>query len=183
MKNVRLFCYAALATFLLVTISCASSAQFGRSRYTSPPAHTDASIGGHKITIDYYAPSMHGRKIFGGLVPFNHVWCTGANIATGITSDADLQMGTLKIPKGSHSIWMIPQSGASWTLIINNQTEQFHLDYDQSQDFGRTKMNVKTLDAPVETFKIDVRNDGGNKGTLALDWEKTEAYMPFTVGQ
>ena len=42
-------------------------------------------------------------------------------------------------------------------------------------------MNLKTLAAPVETFKIDLRSDGGNKGTLALVWETTEASIPFTV--
>jgi len=26
-----------------------------------------------------------------------------------------------------------------------------------------------------------VRSDGGNKGTVALIWEKTEASFPFTV--
>jgi hypothetical protein len=44
-------------------------------------------------------------------------------------------------------------------------------------------MNVKTLPEPVETFRIDLRNDGGNKGTLALVWERTEASIPFTVLQ
>ena len=38
-----------------------------------------------------------------------------------------------------------------------------------------------TLASPVETFKIALRDDGGNKGTLALDWETTEAYIPLTV--
>ncbi len=53
--------------------------------------------------------------------------------------------------------------------------------YDESQDFGRTKMNVKALDDPVETFRIELRSAGGNQGTLALLWEKTEASIPFTV--
>ena len=177
----RSFVRSALLAPLVAAISCASAAQFWhRSRYTSPPAHTENTIAGHKITIDYYAPSMHGRKIFGALVPFDTVWCTGANYATKITSDAALQMGDLKIPAGSHSIWTIPNPN-QWTLIINNQTGQFHLNYDDSRDFGRTKMNIKPLDSPVETFKIEIRADGGNKATLALDWEKTEAYMPFTI--
>jgi hypothetical protein len=183
MKRFRSAALAALGIFGLATISCAWSAQFERSRYTSPPAQAVGTVDGHEITVDYYAPSMHGRKIFGALVPYDRVWCTGANIATGLTSDADLQMGTLKIPKGSHSIWTIPRQDGDWTLIINNQTGQFHLDYDGSQDFGRTKMSTRPLGAPVETFKIEIRSDGGNKGTLALDWEKTEAYMAFTVGQ
>ena len=149
-------------------------------RYTSPPANATTTIAGHKISVDYYAPSAHGRKIMGGLVPFNVVWCTGANWATTITSDAALQMGPLKMPKGSYSIWTLPNE-KEWILIINSETGQFHLNYDRSRDFGRTKMNLKTLDQPVETFRIDLRQDGGNKGTLALLWEKTEASIPFTV--
>jgi len=181
MRLRRLSLIAALAAGLLTIASCESSAQFGhRSRYTSPLAHAENTIAGHKITVDYYAPSMHGRKVFGGLVPFDTVWCTGANYATKITSDTALQMGDLKIPAGSHSIWTIPNPN-EWTLIINNETGQFHLDYDETSDFGRTKMNIKPLDEPVETFKIEIRADGGNKGMLALDWEKTEAYIPFTV--
>jgi len=153
-----------------------------KARHTSPPMATSAVVAGKKITVDYYAPSMHGRKIMGGLVPFGEVWCTGANYATKITTEADLQMGGLKLPKGAYSIWTIPEE-KEWTLIINKETGQFHLNYKPQLDFGRTPMNIKALESPVETFHVDVRNNGGNKGTLALLWENTEAYIPFTVTQ
>lgn len=159
-----------------------SYGQFGRSKYTSPPANVTATIAGKKITIEYYAPSMHGRKIMGSLVPYGEVWCTGANWATKITSEGNLQMGDLKLSAGSYSIWTLPNAN-EWTLIINRQTGQFHRDYDSSRDFGRAKMMLKQLSAPVETFKIDLRSTGGNQGTLALDWETTEAYIPFSVLQ
>lgn len=166
---------------VVVVVTLRSHAQFfGQSRYTSPPANTAITIAGKHITIDYYAPSMHGRKIMDGLVPYGEVWCTGANWATKIATPAPLQMGSLKLPAGSYSIWTIPDE-KEWTLIINKETGQFHLDYDPSQDFGRAKMSVRTLDAPVETLKIDLRSNGGNKGTLAVLWEKTEASIPFTV--
>lgn len=64
---------------------------------------------------------------------------------------------------------------------MNKQSGQFHLDYDQSQDFGRTKMTVKTLSSPVETFAIALSSNGGSRGILALSWENTEASIPFTV--
>lgn len=123
---------------------------------------------------------MHGRKVMGGLVPFGVVWCTGANIATGFTTAADLQLGTLRLPKGAYSIWTLPTE-KQWTLIVNKETGQFHLNYNASRDFGRTPMNVRTLSSPVETFRIELTPNGGNKGTLALIWEKTEASVPFTV--
>jgi len=151
-----------------------------RSRYTSPQADSSVTIAGKKISVEYYAPSAHGRKIMGALVPYGQVWCTGANWATKITTEADLEIGDLKVPKGSYSIWTVPND-KEWTLIINSETGQFHLNYDQSRDFGRTKMTVKTLPAPVETFKVQLAGTGGNTGTLALIWENTEASVPITV--
>jgi hypothetical protein len=179
-KRVVLFGGVAIIVVFGAVFTLRSYGQFGTSRYTSPQANVAAMIAGKKITIDYYAPSMHGRKIIGGLVPFGEVWCTGANWATKITTEAALQMGDLKLPAGSYSIWTLPNA-SEWTLIINKQTGQFHKDYNSSTDFGRTKMNLKTLANPVETFKIELRADGGNRGTLALDWETTEASIPFTV--
>jgi hypothetical protein len=154
-------------------------------RYTSPPASASAIIGGDHITIDYYAPSMHGRKVIGGLVPYDEVWCTGANWATKITTEANLDINGLKVPKGSYSIWTLPNE-KQWMLIINKQTGQFHLNYDESQDFGRVKMNWKILPTSVETFKIEVQAEGGgassaNRGTLSLMWENTDVWVPITV--
>jgi hypothetical protein len=172
--------HSAFLLLPLVTLACAAGLQAQRSKYTSPPAASSVQIAGKKIGVDYYAPSMHGRRVMGGLVPFGVVWCTGANYATKITTEAPLRVGSLDLPKGSYSIWTIPGE-KEWTLIINKETGQFHLNYNPSLDFGRTQMNLKTLTSPVETFRIDLRADGGNQGTLALVWEKTEASIPFTV--
>jgi hypothetical protein len=163
---------------LLLAIAASACAQ----RYTSPPASASGVIGGDHITIDYYAPSAHGRKIMGGIVPYDEVWCTGANWATKITTEADLDINGLKVPKGNYSIWTLPNE-KQWMLIINKQTGQFHLNYDESQDFGRVKMNLKSLPSPVETFKIEVEPSAGgsNKGTLSLEWENTDAWVPVTV--
>jgi hypothetical protein len=149
-------------------------------RYTSPPVNVAAVIAGDHISIDYYAPSMHGRKIVGNLVPYDEVWCTGANWATKITTEAGLDINGMKVPKGSYSIWTLPNE-KQWMLIINKQTGQFHLNYDPTQDFGRVKMNLKSVNSPVETFKIELASTGGNNGTLSLLWENTDAWVPITV--
>ena len=162
-------CLLATASFLMA------------QRYTSPPANAKGTVAGKQVTIDYYAPSMHGRKIIGALVPYGRVWCPGANVATGITADSDLQIGNLKLVKGmTYSIWILPTE-KDWTLILNKQSGQHHLDYDSDRDLGRTKMTLKTLSAPVETLRYEIRPDGGNKGTLAVQWETTEASVPFTI--
>jgi hypothetical protein len=169
-------------TFLVVCLVGAASVCVAQ-RFTSPPAKASGQVAGKQITIDYYAPSMHGRKIMGSIVPYGRVWCPGANVATGLTTEANLQIGDMKLAKGTYSIWMIP-SEKEWTLIVNKQSGQHHLDYDPAEDFGRMKIAVKPLlTRPVETLKFEVRPAGANKGVIALDWETTEAMIPFSVMQ
>src|SRR5271156_4753356 len=97
---------SALRTFVLATLVLAGSTvliprtSFAQiyPRYHSPAASSEITIAGKKIRIDYYAPSMHGLKIMGDLVPFDEVWCTGANYATQITSDANLRIHDVDLP-------------------------------------------------------------------------------------
>jgi len=70
----------------------------------SPPAETSVTIGGKAITIKYSAPSMRGRKIFGELLPYGKVWRAGANAATALHTDADLDLGGLQAPKGDYTL-------------------------------------------------------------------------------
>jgi len=146
----------------------------------SPRMTTSVTIDGKKITIGYGAPSMRGRKVMGGLVPFGEVWCAGANDATSLDTEADLELNGLKVPRGSYTLWALPTSN-EWRLIVNKETGQWHTEYKDRYDLGRVKMNVKTLPSPVERLVIQLSGAGANKGTLALSWETTEASVPITV--
>jgi hypothetical protein len=152
----------------------------GQGRVLSPPMSATVTIEGKKLEVDYGAPSMRGRKVMGALVPYGQVWCAGANDATAFITDADLDIAGLRVPKGSYTIWAIPGK-SDWTLIVNKETGQWHTQYHESRDLGRVKISVKALPAPVEQFRIQLASTGGNKGTLSLIWETTEAVAPFTV--
>ncbi len=153
---------------------------FGQGRVLSPPMTASVTIAGKKLTVDYGAPSMRGRKVMGGLVPYGEVWCAGANDATTLTTEADLDIAGLKVPKGSYTLWALPTQ-TDWTLIVNKQTGQWHTEYDQRRDLGRVKINVKAVPMPVERFRIELAQSGPNQGKLSLIWENTEAWAPFTV--
>ncbi|PWT96797.1 MAG: hypothetical protein C5B51_32650 [Terriglobia bacterium] len=146
----------------------------------SPRMNTSVTIDGKKITVGYGAPSMRGRKVMGALVPYGEVWCAGANDATSLETEADLDINGLKIPKGSYTLWTLPNA-TEWRLIVNKETGQWHTEYKERYDLGRVKMNLKTVPSPVERFVIQLSSAGGNKGTLALTWENTEASVPITV--
>ncbi|HJT88665.1 MAG TPA: DUF2911 domain-containing protein [Bryobacteraceae bacterium] len=163
-----------LAIATLAPVAC------GQGRLLSPPKTTSVTIDGKKITVDYGAPSMRGRRIMGYLVPFGEVWCTGANDATSLVTEADLDIGGMKVPKGSYTLWTVPNK-TEWMLVINKQTGQWHTEYDESRDLGRVKINTKALPTPVETLRIDLSPLGPKQGKLAVSWETTQAWTPFTV--
>ena len=145
----------------------------------SPRDTVRATIGSAHIVIDYGRPHKRGREIFGTVVPWDQVWRTGANAATGLTTDADLKVGGTTIPKGSYTLWSLPtKNGAK--LIVNSQTGQWGTDYDASKDFTRVDLATESLPQPVEIFTIAIDSQG-NGGMLKLAWDRTQYSLPFTV--
>lgn len=146
----------------------------------SPPAETSVTIAGKAIRVNYSAPSMRGRKIFGGLEPYGRVWRAGANAATALHADANLDIGGLAVPKGDYTLFVYLDPN-QWQLIVSKATGEWGLDYDQSKDLGRVKMEMSKPPKPIETYKMTLSSLGGNKGRLRLEWENTIAEVPITV--
>ena len=146
----------------------------------SPPAETSVAIAGKAIRIQYAAPSMRGRKIFGGLEPYGRVWRAGANDATALHTDASLDIGGLSVPKGDYTL-LVYLDPNQWQLIVSKQTGEWGLDYNQSRDLGRVKMDMSKPPKPIETYKITLSSAGGNKGKLQLAWENAIAEVGITV--
>lgn len=176
MPRIRpLLCLVAIA----VSVSAAQTPLTGE-KPLSPPATARGTIAGKQIAVQYCAPSMRGRTIMGGLVPWNKVWRTGANAATTLVTQGDLRIGGLAVPRGTYTLYTIPGE-REWTLIVNSQTGQWGTQYDETQDLGRVRMTVRSLPAAVETFFISIEPTGGNRGVLKLTWETTEASVPIAV--
>jgi hypothetical protein len=109
------------------------------------------------------------------------VWRAGANAATALHTDADLDLGGLAVPKGDYSLYIDVANPAAWQLIVNKQTGQSGMSYDAKQDLGRVKMTVGKPAAMVEQLKYALSGTGGNKGKLQLEWENVSASVTFTV--
>ena len=146
----------------------------------SPSAETSVTIAGKVIRISYSAPSMRGRKIFGGLEPYGHVWRAGANSATSLHTDANLDIGGLAVPKGDYTLFVYLDP-TQWQLVVSKAIGEWGLDYDKSHDLGRAKMEMSKPPKPVETYKMTLSSAGANKGKLQLAWENTVAEVPIIV--
>ena len=148
----------------------------------SPPAKAEVKLPSAEITIDYGAPSVRGRKIFGGQVPYGEVWRTGANPATSFKTTGALKIGDLDVPAGSYTLYTLP-TASGWKLIINKQTGQWGTEYDQKRDLGRTAMMVGKTSAPVELMKIDFEKTSGSSTELHVIWADTDASVKVSAAK
>jgi hypothetical protein len=148
----------------------------------SPPAKAEVALPSSTISIDYSAPSVRGRKIFGALVPYGEVWRTGANPATTIKTSGDLMIGDLKVPAGTYTLYSLPSDGAS-LLIVNKQTGQWGTVYDKTQDLGRTAMTVGSNAAPIETMVIDFEKTSGDSTELHVKWAGVDEFVTIKASK
>jgi DUF2911 family protein len=165
--------FLAVIVTAVIAVVVAQKAE-DKSKRPSPPASASFTFAnGAKVTIDYSRPSMRGRKIFGGLVPYDQAWRTGANDATTFVITSDVIVNGVKVPKGEYTLWTLPGENG-WKLIINKETGQWGTKYDGSQDLVRIDAKASTLAAPVEKFLISFdKASDPNTAELHLDWEKT----------
>ena len=165
----------AIAAASIAALSLAATA-YGEDKRASPHADVTATLGGKKITVSYGRPFVKGRAIFGGLVPWGEVWRTGADEATTFTTEADVGIGGLKVPKGEYALFTIP-TAKEWTLVLNKTAKQWGaFKYDAAQDLGRVPMTTTSLTKPVEQFTIELV-PAGKQVTLKLSWDKTAASV------
>lgn len=175
------FLLSAIGVATAVTLVLAATATpEAQEQRASPHATVTATIGGAKVSISYGRPYMKGRAIFGGLVPWDRVWRTGADEATTLTSDKMLMFGNLHVNAGSVTLWTQPSEKGAWKLIVNKETGQWGTAYKAENDLGRVDMKIEALETPVEQFTIAIE-PVGNAGQIVMTWDKTKMIVPFSV--
>ncbi len=139
-----------------------------------------AVINGDSIKINYHSPGVRKRIIWGGLVPFDEVWVTGAHDATTLEIPKPFMVGGKKILAGKYAFFTIPGK-KEWTIIINKNWQQ-HLatEYDQNEDVVRLKVKSKK-NMHTERLQYFVETSKGNNGKIAVAWEKVKIELPFTI--
>lgn len=177
-----------LAALVLCSFGCgggsepvaeeATEAPASEPQRLSPHESVSGTVGEANITMTYGRPYKKGREIYGGLVPFDAVWRTGADEATTLETDRDLMLGELHVPAGKYSVYTIP-SGEKWTLIVNNVAEQWGTQYDEAQDLGRAEMSVAEASEMTEQLTIAIEAGEGSNGTLSIVWDMTVATLPI----
>ena len=167
-------------TFLFfLTLNINLTAQLELPRI-SQRASVTQTVGLTDITITYSRPNVKGRVIWGGLVPYNEVWRTGADEATTISFGENVLLNGYALSAGKYALFTIPTPD-DWTIIINSVAKQWGaFNYDSTKDVLRFK--VKPVGNKFfETHTIYFSDVTTSSAVINIAWEKLKVYFDVKI--
>jgi Protein of unknown function (DUF2911) len=132
---------------------------------------------GTDISVRYGRPYKKGRVIFGVLEPFGKVYRCGADSATTVTFDKDVNFGGKPVKAGTYTLFVIPNE-QSWTIILNSQLGQWGaFDYEKykDKDVVHVDVPVKKLGAPIEQLTISLP-----PSAMIIEWDDVQVSVPVS---
>ncbi len=139
-----------------------------------------AVINGDSIKINYHSPGVRKRVIWGGLVPYDEVWVTGAHDATTIEFGKAVVIEDKHIPAGKYAFFTIPGKN-EWVIIINKQWKQ-HLatEYDEKEDVVRIKVKPQKNNH-TERLQYFIEPVKDNDVKIAVAWEQLKIEFELKI--
>jgi hypothetical protein len=145
----------------------------------SPLDSTQVNVDGATIKVCYGRPSMRGREIMGGLVPFGEPWRLGANEPTRLVLPFPAEVAGVRVAPGTYSLYVVPQK-IRWEIHVNRAVERWGIPIDEqviAQDVGAGAVPVEALAQPVD--QLTLRLVAGAPSELVVEWEKTRVRIPI----
>jgi len=171
--------------FLSALLIASSAVTFGQSQLKLPALSPNAKISQDfsvsNIEISYSRPSMRGRKIFGDVVPYGHVWRTGANAPTMIKIGEDLELAGQKLKAGEYALYTIPNRDR-WEVVLSNSSKGWTAEgFPKENDVARFTLKTSAMESMVQTFTINITDITLNSCKIEFTWEHTKVVIPVVA--
>jgi hypothetical protein len=128
-----------------------------------------------EATLDNQLERPQGAVI----VPYGHMWRTGANEATMFEVTNDVLINGQKLAAGSYSLHTIPNKD-EWTIVFNGTSNQWgSFNYDPAKDTLRVKTKPQVVAENQEWLAFYIDPVGDDSAQVNIRWEKIS--VPFTV--
>lgn len=188
----------------VLSVAVSVSAQVVLPR-PSQKASVMQRIGATDVTITYSRPGVKGRKIWGDplpgqtasvkgeatlddqnvrpkdavIVPYGHIWRTGADEATMFVISDEVLINGQKLPAGTYSLHTIPTKD-EWTIVFNGTANQWgSFNHDPAKDTLRVKAKPQWVNENQEWLAFEIDPVAEDSAQVNIRWEKIS--VPFTV--
>ena len=187
MKKLTPFLMVAALLLGVSTLPAQQQKKVASTGGTSPHETTSAVIDGCRVTITYGRPftkdpkTGEPRKIWGGVVPWDKAWRTGADEATVLVTQKPLVIGETTIPAGAYTLYTVPSESGTSKLAISKNLGAWGVPVDEKNDLARVELKKEPLEKPNEQFTMAVAKNPTGGGVIKLMWDNTQFSVPFTV--
>jgi hypothetical protein len=203
LKRFYISSFALLSLLLCGAQYASAQAPAVRVPRPSQKASVMQTIGVTDVTIIYSRPGVKGRTIWGDalpaqtakgeatldnqnvrpkdavIVPYGHVWRTGANEATQFIVTDDVLINGQPLKAGSYSLHTIP-TPEEWTIVFNKDDGQWgSFTYDAKKDALRVKAKPQMVAENQEWLMYSFDPVTDNSAQVNVRWEKMR--LPFTI--
>ena len=145
----------------------------------SPKQKVEQQFSMTKISVDYGRPGVKGRKVFGELVPFGKVWRAGANSATKVTFEQNVEVGGKEVKAGSYALFVIPME-KEWKVMLNKDANQWGAyAYDEKLNVAEFTVPVQKLADKQEWFEITLNPVDIHSAEMLIKWDMTKVAIPI----
>ena len=169
---------ASLIASLLSATACSSGAQ---TIPFSQRGSVGQSVGFTQISVQYGRPVARGRTLFGdsAIVRWDRIWHPGADSATRISFDHDVQVEGRDVKAGEYTIWLLPRASAPWTLILSKAAHVFHTPY-PGEEHDALRVDVTPeRGAHMETMALYFPVVQRDEAVLRIHWG--ESIVPVKI--
>ena len=171
----------------LILLVCVGLFTLGANAQIETPAPSpfqkiEQKVGLTDVTLEYSRPSVKGRKIYGGLVPFGEVWRLGANANTKITFSDDVKVGDSDLKAGSYAMYAKP-SAESWEIIFYSDATNWGTpqEWDAKKVAASVTAPAYPMPMSVETFTMTFDDLKSDSAKIGIIWEGVYVAVPFNV--
>lgn len=159
--------------FLLVLLFAMSS---NIDAQKSPKSKANGTIDKVDVEIKYCAPSVRGRKVWGGLEKYGKVWRAGANENTTVSFSKDVVIDGNNLPAGKYGFFIIPNKEGDWVAIFSKTNDQWGAyNYKQSEDALRVNVSPSITKGMQEQLKYSVK-----RNSIFIAWEYVNLSIPVS---
>lgn len=145
----------------------------------SPHARVMHTVGATEISVDYHAPAVRGREIFGNKVPYGVVWRAGANDNTTISFEHPVTVEGRPVDAGTYGLHMIP-GPERWTVILSKDSTAWG-SYRYTPNNDALRAEVTPRSAPHrERLAYLFEEVTDDAAVLLLHW--AELVVPVRIG-
>ncbi len=136
----------------------------------SPASKVEQRSGLTDVSITYSSPAVRGRVIWGGLVPYDEWWRTGANAATRIEFSETVKINGVDLSAKEYGILMMPGK-EEWTVLFSKNRSVRASNRKEEDDAVLIKVKPVTI-PHRERMSFLFSDYDYDKMTVSLEWEK-----------